>query len=155
MAEREGFEPPMPVKARPLSRRVHSTTLPPLRPTTVLLQSSIFPGAEAVGSLCSQGNQNMRNCWCMDFPSESSTGAPGTGFTFGSPQEGVSWLRCGKRGRGPGTQAGIGQTPVAGKPAIAPANTHWLWRKRAPWFHTGSSLPKWAQNGASLGHNDA
>ena len=31
MAERGGFELPEPFQARPLSRRVQSTTLPPLR----------------------------------------------------------------------------------------------------------------------------
>ena len=31
VAERGGFEPPVPVKARRISSAVHSTTLPPLR----------------------------------------------------------------------------------------------------------------------------
>jgi hypothetical protein len=60
-----------------------------------------------------------------------------------------------KRGVSPETLAGIGQTPVAGKPAIMPANTPWLWRKRASWFQADLSIPEWAQNGASLRHNDA
>ncbi len=32
MAEREGFEPSLPVKVNTLSRRADSTTLPPLQP---------------------------------------------------------------------------------------------------------------------------
>ena len=31
MAEREGFEPPVPLRKHALSKRAHSTTLPPLR----------------------------------------------------------------------------------------------------------------------------
>src|SRR3979411_565882 len=36
MAEREGFEPPIPVKVCPLSRRIVSTTHAPLRDKTVV-----------------------------------------------------------------------------------------------------------------------
>src|ERR1700746_87032 len=41
MAEREGFEPPIPVKVCPLSRRIVSTTHAPLR---VLRQFKLVPG---------------------------------------------------------------------------------------------------------------
>src|SRR5262249_12437075 len=40
MAEREGFEPPVPVKARTLSRRLVSTTHPSLRVVDVFELSS-------------------------------------------------------------------------------------------------------------------
>ncbi len=36
LAEREGFEPPIPVKVCPLSRRIVSTTHAPLRDKTVV-----------------------------------------------------------------------------------------------------------------------
>ena len=98
MAEREGFEPPVPVKARPLSRRVHSTTLPPLRPTTVLLQSSIFPEAEAFCSLCFQGIQACEIVGARTSPPKSSTEDPGTGFRFGSPRRASSFAALWKNG---------------------------------------------------------
>ncbi len=35
LAEREGFEPPIPVKVCLISSQVHSTALPPLRPFVI------------------------------------------------------------------------------------------------------------------------
>jgi hypothetical protein len=41
MAEREGFEPTIPVKVCPLSRRIVSTTHAPLRDAAVSFQPSV------------------------------------------------------------------------------------------------------------------
>ena len=46
MAEREGFEPPIPVKVCPLSRRIVSTTHAPLRAVKVRGLLIILSGAE-------------------------------------------------------------------------------------------------------------
>ena len=40
MAERVGFEPTVPLRGRPLSRRVHSATLAPLRTVCVTIGRS-------------------------------------------------------------------------------------------------------------------
>jgi hypothetical protein len=47
MAEREGFEPPIPVKVCPLSRRIVSTTHAPLRAVKKSWSGDILSGAES------------------------------------------------------------------------------------------------------------
>jgi hypothetical protein len=42
MAERGGFEPPIPFQVRSLSRRVRSTTLPPLRNLLAVIRMTII-----------------------------------------------------------------------------------------------------------------
>ena len=42
MAEREGFEPPIPVKVWPLSRRLVSTTHAPLRAVKIAVAKSFY-----------------------------------------------------------------------------------------------------------------
>ena len=53
LAEREGFEPPIPVKVWPLSRRLVSTTHAPLRARNELVSEAMI--ADARG-----GNQRVR-----------------------------------------------------------------------------------------------
>ena len=59
MAEREGFEPPIPVKVWPLSRRLVSTTHAPLRINgnrIVGLLHSVFDGRQDPSSAFSLAN---------------------------------------------------------------------------------------------------
>jgi hypothetical protein len=61
MAEREGFEPPIPVKVWPLSRRLVSTTHAPLRinGSRIVGSRSVFDGRGDQSSTFSLTNGTM------------------------------------------------------------------------------------------------
>lgn len=64
MAERGGFEPPMPFPARRISSAVHSTTLPPLRISGWREQRDRLI---AIAAQTCKGQESTKRGHCLDF----------------------------------------------------------------------------------------
>ena len=76
MAEREGFEPPEPLRAHALSKRAHSTTLPPLRcPGESAKQSA--PAKPSAERKAPRPRGSTRNCSTRAVLDRSAQNASG------------------------------------------------------------------------------
>src|SRR5579871_388445 len=106
MAEREGFEPPIPVKVCPLSRRIVSTTHAPLRAVKIRGLLIILSGAQDHRAAVFQSSVFV-------YPTFSSVVLPTSTATFSRNKLRPSESRNSILGHYPCRRASIGSTFMA------------------------------------------